>query len=111
METLLRTRSGRFTLDEAKRLSEIEQMQEEGSLEECLIPVDRIFETYPKAVVKDDHLVAVANGNRLQKDWIRVDREEQDAELFRIYDGEGKFFGLYEAAKEPGFLKPRQMFI
>ncbi|MCR5283885.1 MAG: tRNA pseudouridine(55) synthase [Lachnospiraceae bacterium] len=114
MESLLRVRSGRFSLPEAKKLAEIKQMQEEGRLEECLIPVDQIFEDCPKGVVEEAHIVAVANGNRLQRDWLRLEQEnagEGKDEMYRIYDAEGRFYGLYEPASESGFLKPRQMFI
>nr|MCR5283089.1 hypothetical protein [Lachnospiraceae bacterium] len=83
-------------------------------LEECLIPVDQIFEDCPKGVVEEAHIVAVANGNRLQRDWLRTMQEDAGTDkemLFRIYDAAGRFYGLYEKTPEPGFLKPRQMFI
>ena len=44
MEKLVRTRSGRFGLEEAYKLSEIQKLSDEGRLEEILMPVENVFE-------------------------------------------------------------------
>ncbi len=41
MGFLLRTRSGRFTLDDAYSIKELEEMRKEGTLSEAVIPMDK----------------------------------------------------------------------
>ena len=63
MEELLRTRVDRFSLAEAHKLSEIEQIRDAGKLSEILIPVDQMFLSYPKVTVLEKYQLALANGN------------------------------------------------
>ena len=63
MEELLRTRVDRFSLAEAHKLSEIEQIRDAGKLSEILIPVDQMFLSYPKVTVLEKYRLALANGN------------------------------------------------
>ncbi len=70
MESLLRTRVDRFVLEEAKKLSEIEEYARSGRIDEILIQADQMFMTYPACHVKETGLKAVQNGNALPFDRI-----------------------------------------
>ncbi len=47
MSSLTRTRSGMFLLQDAMTLLQIEQQVQKEGAQKCLIPVDKLFETYP----------------------------------------------------------------
>ena len=51
MESLVRTRVSVFPLEEAHTLAEIEKIRDEGTLEELILPVDRVFEGKTKLTV------------------------------------------------------------
>ncbi|MCR4690286.1 MAG: tRNA pseudouridine(55) synthase TruB [Lachnospiraceae bacterium] len=120
MESLLRTRVGRFKIEEAKRLSEIETMVREGSFDAFLIPPDQMFLKYPAGIVTDEAKKAVQNGNKLAaamfstiEDGEEAVREEQyktEGKL-RVYDGEGRFYGIYEWTENGSVAKPVKMFL
>ena len=115
MESLLRTRVDRFTLQDAVKLAEVEKLQQEGRIDEVLIPVDRMFAQYSKAVVRKECRKAVENGNALRVDMIRMmqDESQEDInfeEIIRVYDENGRFYGLYRAPHD-GMMKPYKMFL
>jgi tRNA pseudouridine55 synthase len=109
MESLVRTRVSRFTLDEALTLAQIESCRDEGGLSSIVLPVDGVFESCQALHVKADSLKKLQNGNRLIPSDIReiIDGEQ---EQLRLYDPEGRFYGLYEPDREKGGLKCRKMF-
>lgn len=65
MESLVRTRVSVFPLEEAHTLAEIEKIRDEGTLEELILPVDRVFEGKTKLTVVPEAFRFLQNGNRL----------------------------------------------
>lgn len=65
MESLVRTRVSAFPLEEAHTLAEIEKIRDEGTLEELILPVDRVFEGKTKLTVVPEAFRFLQNGNRL----------------------------------------------
>lgn len=113
METLVRTRVGRFTLEEAVTLSEIETMVQEGRIMQKIIPADYMFEMFPKAVVKKEFRKRIDNGNFLFTDQVKMIEgkfEKRDSEQCRIYNDENIFCGIYEYREKERQLKPVKMF-
>ncbi len=113
METLVRTRVGRFTLEEAVTLSEIETMVQEGRIMQKIIPADYMFERFPKAIVKKEFRKRIDNGNFLFTDQVKMIEgkfEKRDSEQCRIYNDENIFCGIYEYREKERQLKPVKMF-
>lgn len=108
MESLVRTRSGQFSLEGAKKLSELQRLAEEGLLEQELIPVDALFSDLPKAVVRPEWTRLADNGNPLKEDWLQEDA--QGGERIRVYGPEGRFYGVY-ARKGDGAFGPVKLFL
>lgn len=75
MEELVRTQSGRFVLEESLTLEEIERMRQEGSLGKAVIPVDAMFEDYPKAIVGKRWDALVKNGNPVPEEALSYVRD------------------------------------
>ena len=63
MESLLRTRVERFGVAESLRISEVEQLMDEGTLQEHMIKVDEMFPDYQKVYLTPEASAAVRNGN------------------------------------------------
>lgn len=110
MASLIRRKTAGFTLEEAKTLSEIEEIMKAGEIGILIKGVDTIFETYPKAYVKENALKAVQNGNHLFYNMLDTDAVNKQAEDIRIYDREGMFYGIYGYQAEKKAFVPKKMF-
>ena len=77
MEHLTRSRVGQFCLADARKLAQIQELQDQGRLEECLIPIDRIFADLPKCSTKPEADALAHNGNRLPADWLLREKEQR----------------------------------
>ena len=64
MGSLLRTRSGAFTLDGAVKLEEIKEAAASGLLSDMLLPVEAVL-PFPRMYVKAEGLAMAKNGNPL----------------------------------------------
>ena len=80
MESLLRTRVGQFTLQEARTLDELERIAktEPGQLLPLIRPVDSFFVDLPAASCSPDALRLLKNGNTLTTDEFRFLTAEED---------------------------------
>ena len=122
MESLVRTRSGAFSIETARKLSEIQALADAGKLEEALIPVDTLFEDLPRAMVRTEWVRLAENGNPLRaeslvleeplSDWPTGKQEDgQDRTRIRIYGPQGRFYGIYALQNGGGFFSPVKLFL
>lgn len=98
MESLLRTRVDRFCLEEAIKLGEVEALKTEKGLEglmEKILPIDGMFAAAPKAVVLEEGMKALINGNTLRAASVQTEQPVPDGERVRVYDADGRFYALY----------------
>jgi tRNA pseudouridine55 synthase len=102
MESLLRTRVGRFRLEESLKLDEIEELVRSGTFENAVTTVDAVFAEYPKitADISQDRLLH--NGNAVSAQYA--------GQTVRMYDSLGQFIGLYAAYEDKSGYKPLKMF-
>lgn len=153
MQSLLRTRVGQFTLDEALTLDEVERIAktESEKLPGLIQPVDSFFADLPAAECTDEALRLLKNGNVLTVREIRFLEQDEDPlvrpaagaggpdnaerdlqddagtgsagspdfkssgreetrtslpgigpreQVIRMYDKEGRFFGLYRSGPD-----------
>lgn len=107
MTSLCRTRVGRFGLDEARTVSQLQELADEGKLAEAILPVDRLFEEYPAVTVGGDFERMAVNGNPLPVESIQLDAE--DTHTVRIYASEDRFIGLFRRQQD-GLYRPYKMF-
>lgn len=106
MEHLIRTRSGRFSLENAHTLADIEVYRDGGKIEEILLPVEDALAEYPKAHVLPDFKKLVDNGNPLPVEAF----ETCAGDTLRVYNCEGKFFALYTKRESDGRYYPDKVF-
>ena len=113
MESLLRTRVGRFGIEDAYTLDEIRTMKENEDLEaggradqySFVRPLDAFYMDLPAMNVWESLDKAVFNGNSFR---VRGTSSQTEPEFFRIYSSDGTFIGIYR--KEGRIMKPEKMF-
>lgn len=91
MSALEREASGGFTLQDAVRLSELEEMSPEKR-EELLFPVERLFEEYPVVKLAPFFARLVMNGCAVDVKKLGLS-EACEGENYRLYDESG-FCGI-----------------
>lgn len=101
MEELIRTRAGQFSLDGSLTLTEIAQRKQEGRLMDAVIPVDAVFEDYPRLIVRKEWEKTAKNGNPLPgKAFVHMDGADHCRGNVRIYDESGQFLSVSRWCKE-----------
>lgn len=109
MEKLLRTRVERFELLGARKLSQIQEFADRGKIEDIVIPVDQMFDSFSGCKVKQKADRLVHNGN-----FFPISLLENEAiirntgEQLRIYDSTGEFIGIF--TKKGERMTPVKMF-
>ena len=116
MESLVRSRVGRFELSDARTLDEIEAYVSEhidGFAHLDTLPlfigVDDLFD-YRKIYVSNDRLLM--NGNAVSSDDLDDPPAAAfDGEHFLVYDSKGSFKAIYEFSSRMRLFKPVKMFL
>lgn len=111
MESLVRTKSGQFTLENSMTLSQLETIRDEGFLDQYVISIEEMLSQYPKAVVRKeaDHLAQ--NGNPVADFCVMLKEPLESGLRVRMYDNSHCFLGLYEYEQERKRFKPWKMFL
>lgn len=110
MESLLRTRVSGFCLKDSLTLSRIEELRDEGSLEQHILAVDKVFSEYPAVIMKPDFDKLVHNGNPFFRNQAGGDYCLEEGPV-RVYDSRQQFIGIYEPDREKNLLKPQKVFL
>lgn len=112
METLQRTRVGNFHIEQALKLSQIEELVRENRLEEYVIAPDAVFEEYESLTVMPEFDKVLLNGNKLYFKQVRAVRKRfEDGEWTRVYASNGTFTGVYTYCEQEHCFKPYKMFL
>ncbi|MBO5292630.1 MAG: tRNA pseudouridine(55) synthase TruB [Lachnospiraceae bacterium] len=112
MKSLKRTRVGCFTLEKACTLAVLQDKKDAGELMDVVTPVDRLFEQYRKCCVLESGIRLVQNGNSLPVRLLGEKVESlEDREQIRLYDHKGRFYGIFQAERKSGLVKPVKMFL
>lgn len=112
MQSLERTRVGSFLIEDALKLSQIEELVQNDRIMEHVIQPDTVFAEYIRALVKPEYDKALANGNRLFADQLRIEGKQQfeHEEPIRVYTSSGIFTGVYRYNSLDRCFKPYKMF-
>lgn len=84
MNTLRRTKTGPFTIEDSYTLNELDALNREGKLESVLISVDRMFMEYPAVTLNEKQVKSITNG-------VQMSYKGDEGQCYRLYDGNGKF--------------------
>lgn len=102
MEALVRSRVGRFTIDNAYTLSQIQDMVAKEEIDKAVTPTDAFFADYPTFDAVDYRERLVRNGNSFETDYI--------GDRIRVYVA-GSFAGIYDYDGENKLYRPFKMFL
>lgn len=104
---LERTRAGRFAIEDAYTLPELEEMKERGEFERAVLSPSEALANYPAVLVRQGYVARVANGEAVQ---MRMAKEVpatgvRRGGIVRLVDERGRFLGLArwygELARKP----------
>lgn len=93
MATLVRTRAGRFALEEAVSLERVESLMQNGEMHRILLPVDALFSDFPSVSITRECEKKCRNGNAFSACGLENGR-------YRVYSEEGSFLMLGEVENE-----------
>lgn len=109
MESLIRTASGAFRIEDSHRLEEIQRMKDAGALDSFLIPVDAVFEGYREVRIGQELDARLKNGNPFSINGIQEALNDQ--ECVRVYDSAGNFAAIYKYVQNERCFRPVKMFL
>lgn len=110
MKSLLRTKVGDFTIEQAITLEELEAHRDQGTLSEVVVLVDKVFAHLPEVRAKEEFVRLLDNGNTVYPNMLMKPPYLQDGEQVRMY-GDDKFYGIFAYVKAENKLKPVKMFL
>lgn len=109
MSALVRTRTGRFTLDQAVTIAALEEMSVEERIA-LLMPVETLFEELPAVSVSDFYAKLVRGGTELYQKRLRTDFPV--GQLVRLRSrGELIALGRVKEYPEGLAIKPERLFV
>ena len=108
MESLVRSKVGRYTLEEAYTLAQVEEARDQGRIEELVFPVEQVLGEYPSLVCTQAGDRLLQNGNPLIQELVKGKAAKG---WVRMYNSQGGFVGVYQwdSGKQRYF--PVKMFI
>ena len=113
MDKLKRTKVSTFTIENALKLDEISDIAKaESGMENYIIPVEKIFESYRVANTKKEYDRLIYNGNSLYSNMVELKdkTKPEDNEAVKMYDSNGKFMGIFVYDKKTRMFKVEKMF-
>ena len=94
MTRLVRTKSSGFKIECSHTLAEIEDAVRNGTIENLILPIEKVFLKYQKGTVKNTYDKILFNGNPLRLDafW---ETDIDTTKKLRVYDEKEHFIGIY----------------
>lgn len=112
MESLLRTETSGFTLENAITLDTLKEMAEQGQAEQALLSMTEALKDYPQAVVSAKWEKMLYNGGKIHEHAYHCPQQLQAQEIVTVFDSHKNLVGLYQVQDEHELLlKPFRMLI
>lgn len=108
MEKLIRTKAGKFLLENALTLAQVEAVRDAERLDTVIVPVDQVLAEFPKVILKAESARLGYNGNPFSAEDLK-NGEEAEGQV-RVYDEMGQFIGVYCFYPEQRRYRPVKMF-
>lgn len=107
MSCLKRIKSGSFTINESFSLEDIEQVVQEGRLQDILVSIADSLPQYQEVILSEAEIHhKVLNGQKLE-----LPLPEDYEGMVKINDSHGKCYALYEKGKTERKAIPRKVFV
>lgn len=108
MTELVRSRSGSISLDDCFTLEQIEELHRTGRLASSIIPGDRLASHLPSCSVSVQEAASAMQGKSILLPKHTAIPETGD--LFRVYDPNDRFIGLFRIDRTSMMLRPEKVF-
>lgn len=108
MEELLRIQVDKYMLQDALKLSEVEELVKRQDIASKFVLVEDILSCYPKVNIKEDAEKLLLNGNKFKEYNVE---QKNIRETVRVYDSKDNFLALYEYDSKYKEYKPLKMFL
>lgn len=106
MESLVRTRSGSFTLKDSHTLEEIQEAVQNGTIDGMVLGIEEVLKDYPRLRCTGEGDRLLLNGNPLTPELV----QDQETGWVRMCTSKGSFTGLYEWDTKKNKYYPVKMF-
>ena len=110
LKSLMRTRVGKFDLENAMKLSEIQTFKELGRISETVITIPELFPDLPQVYTGKEYDSAAENGNILQSGWF-ADGGAKGKDRVIVYNSSGRLIGLYRKSASKDEYLPDKMLL
>lgn len=107
MEELLRTKVGRFSLEESHTLGEVETAVKDGTIQDLIYPVEEVLADYPALYANAYGDRLLQNGNPLSEELVSPQHKEG---WVRMYASDQTFTGIFEWDNRKKKYYPVKMF-
>lgn len=111
MQSLRRTKVGRFRLEDALTLGELQQLKDSGELERVVQPVDSVFEESLSLHVTAEAARLLENGNALLPAQFAETVMPEPERWVKVYRPDGRFAGIYAYEEQKRWYRPVKMFL
>ena len=113
MASLVRTRVGKFSLEDAITLTQLQALRDEDveKIESNVHAVEDVLEEYPALHLLEEYSKIVENGNSFYPNQALEKKENVAGEWVRIYNHENRFFGIYSYDTDREMYRPVKMFL
>lgn len=107
MSSLLRTKAGRFYIQDSINLNEFKDYALKKRYDEIILPVDKVLSDLKKVTVSNKAYKFLYNGNKINLTYLSTEPDYNENVL--AYDSSGKLIGIY--VRRENFLSPLIMLI
>ncbi len=111
MESLVRTRVGKFSLEEALTLEQLQELKDQGRLAEAVAPVESVFGSCPVLHVRRDLEKLLDNGNPLTVEQTAEKERYAPGRWVRVCWPDNRFAGIYVYDEGKRRYQPVKMFL
>ena len=111
MESLVRTRVGKFSLEKAFTLGQLQELKDQGRLSEAVAPVESLFENCPVLHVRKDLVKLLDNGNPLTVEQTAEKEQYAPGHWVRVCWPDNRFAGIYAYDEGRKRYQPVKMFL
>lgn len=111
MQSLKRTRVGRFQLEQARTLGQLQELKDGDRLKEALLGVDSVFAECPALHIEKEFQRLADNGNPFLPEQTAEKQLCDQGKWVRVYRKDESFIGIYSYEADRKRYKPVKMFL
>lgn len=108
MESLIRTKSAHFGADQCYTMEQIREAAEQEQVQQLLMPVDTAMAYLPAITVMDAMAHYAVQGKGIP--FRACSYQPLTNQLYRLYDEQGTFYGLFQVSDSGTALRPVKVF-